>query len=1261
MRRPREHRRSHAPRRRRSGARCATARAVAQPLPPPQGVLGLTRERERRGAAGRDRRHVLDHARRHRRQRGAGAAEAGARRRARRSAQGRAAGPGRRADRQLLALAALRRRKGATISGWQGSAELSSKAATCAAIGQLTGRITTMTSRASATACRARRARRPRPTSRRAGDRALSRQGGRLARSFGYARLLDPRSQRERATTPVPTPRPLADARDERLRRRPKTLPVEAGKTTVAVTRERHDPDEVSETMSDPRLRHVQCLDGRGLHRMAYWEWGDAANPRVLVCVHGLSRQGRDFDTLARRLRERYRVVCPDVVGRGRIRLARRSDAGYQIPTYVADMVTLLARLDVEQVDWVGTSMGGLIGMGLASLPRAAPDSPARAQRRRPGDRVRRRSRASAATSASRRAGRRSTRPPTTCWTISRGLRPAHARAVAGADAADAASRTASGFKPHYDPAIARAVPRRHARARRGRRRPRSGTPTTRSRCPTLLLRGADSDLLSRDDRARDDASAGRRRACTSSPASAMRRCWSRPTRSTAVREFLLGCRHEDARERPTTAPTSCAPLGDDVAADDARATARARDARRAEQRRAARARAFAEPLLAGAALDTGEDALAHADGVAAILQAIGAAPSMRAAAYLVYAADHLSKPEEVDRQGLRRVARPASSTHARKLVQMQRATRRRRGSTPAAARAADRARAQDAARVLARPARGAAAPGVAAADAALVRGQQAAVPARARARESMQVFAPLANRLGIWQIKWELEDLAFRFLEPEHYQRRRAAARREARRARAARRGGCARGSSADLRAQRHAAPRCRAGPSTSTASGRRCSGKGLDFDRVFDVRALRVIVPDVRDCYAVLAACTSCSAPSPGEFDDYIARPKAERLPVAAHRGARRRRPRRRDPDPHAGDARARRARRRRALGLQGGGRARATRGVQRGRRLRGADRRGALGGAAPAARLGARLAASDARRRDARPTARCSTTASTSSRRRPRSSSCRRRDAGRLRLRACTPTSAIAAAARKVDGAMVPLNTPLQSGQTVEITAAKEGGPSLDWLNPELGYLQSPRSKAKVRAWFNAQAQARDRRARPRGGREAAAARGQDGAQARRPGGAARLQDRRGAVRGRRQGRVLAAQHRERCCARPSRRRRRTSRSRCRPRAGRATARQGRRAGRRRRLAADRAGALLPAGAAGRDRAASSRAARASRVHRVDCSNFRADGGARARARDRRRVGRADAATSRRSTRSTSPSRRATGRACCATSPRCSRRRR
>jgi len=121
---------------------------------------------------------------------------------------------------------------------------------------------------------------------------------------------------------------------------------------------------------NEPLLRRVQCLDGRGLHRMAYWQWerADGASDRVLVCVHGVSRQGRDFDILARAMQDGWRVVCPDVVGRGESdRLA--DPAAYLLPTYVADMVTLLARLDAKTVHWFGTSMGGLIGIAMAALP----------------------------------------------------------------------------------------------------------------------------------------------------------------------------------------------------------------------------------------------------------------------------------------------------------------------------------------------------------------------------------------------------------------------------------------------------------------------------------------------------------------------------------------------------------------------------------------------------------------------------------------------------------------------------------------------------------------------------------------------------------------------------------------------------------------------------------------------------------------------------------------------------------------------------
>ncbi|MBX6318980.1 alpha/beta hydrolase [Pigmentiphaga sp.] len=117
----------------------------------------------------------------------------------------------------------------------------------------------------------------------------------------------------------------------------------------------------------EPRLKYVTCLSPAGLHRMAYWEWGDPENDRVLVCAHGLTRNGRDFDVLARRMADRYRVVCPDVVGRGQSDWLSNS-AYYTIPQYVADMMPLLARVQAETLHWFGTSMGGLIGMALAGL-----------------------------------------------------------------------------------------------------------------------------------------------------------------------------------------------------------------------------------------------------------------------------------------------------------------------------------------------------------------------------------------------------------------------------------------------------------------------------------------------------------------------------------------------------------------------------------------------------------------------------------------------------------------------------------------------------------------------------------------------------------------------------------------------------------------------------------------------------------------------------------------------------------------------------
>ena len=113
---------------------------------------------------------------------------------------------------------------------------------------------------------------------------------------------------------------------------------------------------------------YVQCIDGDSTHRMAYHAWGNPRNPKVLLCVHGLTRRGSDFKTLAEAMCEDYYVVCPDIVGRGDSdRLSNPMQ--YAVPQYVADIAQLVKTLGVSQVDWLGTSMGGLIGMVYAAMP----------------------------------------------------------------------------------------------------------------------------------------------------------------------------------------------------------------------------------------------------------------------------------------------------------------------------------------------------------------------------------------------------------------------------------------------------------------------------------------------------------------------------------------------------------------------------------------------------------------------------------------------------------------------------------------------------------------------------------------------------------------------------------------------------------------------------------------------------------------------------------------------------------------------------
>lgn len=246
--------------------------------------------------------------------------------------------------------------------------------------------------------------------------------------------------------------------------------------------------------MLQPRLNHVQCLGARGLHRMAYWEWGDAGNPRALVCAHGVSRQGRDFDTLARALAGDYRVICPDVVGRG------QSDwladpMGYQLPAYVADMVTLLARIDAKTVHWVGTSMGGLIGMGLASLPKSPIE---RLVLNDVGPVIQAEAIARIASYLGQpRRWKSVDEAADYLLSISQGFGP-HSREQWLELTRPMLKRDGDDFIPHYDPQIAAPVKAiTPALIAAGEAALWAGYDAIR--CPTLLLRGADSDLLTHD------------------------------------------------------------------------------------------------------------------------------------------------------------------------------------------------------------------------------------------------------------------------------------------------------------------------------------------------------------------------------------------------------------------------------------------------------------------------------------------------------------------------------------------------------------------------------------------------------------------------------------------------------------------------------------------------------------------------------------------------------------------------------------------
>jgi GTP pyrophosphokinase len=476
-----------------------------------------------------------------------------------------------------------------------------------------------------------------------------------------------------------------------------------------------------------------------------------------------------------------------------------------------------------------------------------------------------------------------------------------------------------------------------------------------------------------------------------------------------------------------------------------------------------ARARAFAEPLLANETLDTGENILAHADAVAAILQSIGGSEAMQAASFLVYASAYLNKPHEV-------IAKAFGDSFAElaiettKLVHVQRQARAAQvavsGSgvaVPMAQTAA--AQTENVRKMLLAFSR----------DLRVVMLRLASRLQTLRhfatsklplppglAAESQNVFAPLANRLGIWEIKWEMEDLSFRFMEPQTYKQvagwldeKRAEREAYVERLRG------------ELESELHSqgiAAQVQGRPKHIYSIVKKMRGKSLGFDQVYDIRALRILVGSVPDCYAALSWVHSRFEQVSEEFDDYIARPKANGY-QSLHTIVR---------------------------DVEG-------KPIEIQIRTQAMHQHAELGVAAHWAYKEAGTKGYAGVTANSQYDAKIAVLRQLLAWERDLSDSQQAQGFFEDRIYVLTPDAAIVELPQgatpvdfaynvhtnlghrcrgaRVDGAMVPLNTALKNGQTVEVVAAKEGGPSRDWLNPELGFLVSPRARTKVRAWFNA----------------------------------------------------------------------------------------------------------------------------------------------------------------------------------------------
>ena len=486
------------------------------------------------------------------------------------------------------------------------------------------------------------------------------------------------------------------------------------------------------------------------------------------------------------------------------------------------------------------------------------------------------------------------------------------------------------------------------------------------------------------------------------------------------------------------------------------------------------RARAFAEPFLSGESLDTGENMLAHADAVVAILDTMNSGDDVKAASYLVYACPHLSRPQEVIAKTFGHEF-ASLAVETTKLVEVQRISRA--ASSAAQLQDDPRAQTENVRKMLLAFSK----------DLRVIMLRLASrlqtlryfasakkeVPA-SLAKESLQVFAPLANRLGIWEIKWELEDLSFRFIEPDTYKNI-AKLLHEKRVERESNMLVLREKLQSELAAQNIPAS-VQGRPKHIYSIVKKMRGKSLDFSQVFDIRAMRVIVPNVADCYEALSWVHSRFAPIASEFDDYIAKPKSNGY-QSLHTVVR----------DEAG----------RPIEIQIRTQAmhdHAENGVAAHWAYKEAGTKGYVGVSANSD-YDAKIAV--LRQLLAWEREMSSEALNASEGAVAEKNVATEVDGAALfddRIYVLTPNAAIVELPKgatpidfaytvhtnlghrcrgaKADGVMIPLNTPLQNGQTVEVTTVKEGGPSRDWLNTELGFLVSHRARAKVRAWFNAQ---------------------------------------------------------------------------------------------------------------------------------------------------------------------------------------------